>query len=49
MNDRNKFIVQHSSVVIACFKGKPSGTRNTIRIAKEQGLKIRIINPDDYK
>lgn len=49
MNDRNKFMVQHSSVVIACFNGKPSGTGNTIRFAKEQGLKIRIINPNDYK
>ena len=49
MNDRNKFMVQHSSVVIACFNGKPSGTGNTIRFAKENGCKIKIINPNGYK
>lgn len=45
MNDRNKYMVEQSSVVIACFNGKPSGTGNTIRFAKEKGLKIKIINP----
>jgi len=49
MNKRNKYMVEHSSVVIACFNGKPSGTGNTIRIAKEKGCKVRIINPEDYK
>ena len=48
MNDRNKFMVEHSSVVIACCNGKPSGTLNTIRFAKEKGCKIRIINPEYY-
>jgi len=45
MNDRNKYMVEQSSVVIACFNGKPSGTGNTIHFAKEKGLKIKIINP----
>ena len=49
MNKRNKYMVEHSSVVIACFNGKPSGTGNTIRFAKENGCKVRIINPEDYK
>ena len=49
MNDRNKYMVEHSSVVIACFNGIPSGTGNTIRFAKENGCKIKIINPEDYK
>ena len=49
MNDRNRYMVEHSSVVIACCNGKPSGTRNTINFAKEKGCKIRIINPEDYK
>lgn len=49
MNDRNKYMVAHSSVVIACFNGKPSGTGNTIRYAKKQKLKVRIINPNNYK
>lgn len=46
MNDRNKYMVAHSSVCIACYNGKPSGTGNTVRFAKEKGLKIRIINPN---
>lgn len=49
MNDRNKYMVDHSSVVIACHNGQPSGTGNTIRFAKENGCKIRLINPNDYK
>jgi len=49
MNDRNKFMVEHSSLVIACFNGKPGGTANTIRFAKENRSKIRVINPNDYK
>lgn len=49
MNDRNKYMVEHSSVVIACCNGKPSGTRNTINFAKENGCKIRVINSEDYK
>ena len=49
MNDRNKYMVDHSSVVIACYNGKPSGTGNTVKYAKSQGCKVRIINPDDYK
>ena len=49
MNDRNKYMVDHSSVVIACYNGEPSGTGNTVKYAKSQGCKIRIINPDDYK
>ena len=49
MNDRNKYMAKHSSVVIACWNGKPSGTENTIRFAKENGCKVRIININQYK
>ncbi len=49
INDRNRFMVEHSSVCIACWNGKPSGTGNTVRFAKEKGNKVRIINPEDYK
>ena len=49
MNDRNKFMVEHSSVLIACFNQKQGGTQNTITYAKEKGLKIKIINPLNYK
>jgi len=49
MNDRNKYMVEHSSVVIAVWNGKPSGTGNTVKFAKECGCKIRRINPEDYR
>ncbi len=45
MNDRNRYLVDNSSVCIACFNGKPSGTRNTILYAKQTNCKIKIINP----
>lgn len=48
MNDRNKYMVSNSSVVIACFNGRPSGTENTVRFAKENNCKINVINPDNY-
>ncbi len=49
MNERNKYMVMHASICIACYDGKPSGTENTLRFAKENGLKVRLINPNDYK
>lgn len=49
MNDRNKYMVEKSDVVIAIWNGKPSGTGNTVKFAKEKGCKIKIINPDDYR
>lgn len=49
MNKRNKYVVENSSVVIACYNGKPSGTGNTIRFAKENGCKVRIISPEEYR
>ena len=49
MNDRNKYMVDHSSVVIAVWNGKPSGTGNTVGFAKERGCKIKVINPETYR
>lgn len=48
-NERNLYMVKHSSVCIACWNGKPSGTGNTVKFAKENGLKVRVINPEDYR
>lgn len=42
-------MVEQSDVVIAVWNGKPSETGNTIRFAKENGCKVRIINPEDYR
>ncbi len=48
MNDRNKYMVNNSSICIACWNGKPSGTGNTVRFAKHNGNRIRIINPENF-
>ena len=49
MNERNKYMVENSSVCIACFNGSSGGTKNTLLYAKQKGLKIKIINPNNYK
>ena len=43
MMARNRFMVNRSSVLLACYNGEPGGTRNTIFYAKEQGLEIITI------
>lgn len=48
MNERNKFMVDNSSVCMACWNGKPSGTMNTISYAKHNNCKIKIINLIKY-
>lgn len=40
---RNEWMVNHSARVIAVFNGQPSGTKNTIDCAKNQGIPVRII------
>ena len=45
MIERNKFMVNNSSLMIALFDGKASGTKSTIEYAKSQELKIVIIEP----
>ena len=49
MNDRNKYMIDCSSFCLACWNGKPSGTGNTVRLAKQKGLKVRIINPENFR
>lgn len=49
MNDRNKYMVEQCNVVIAVWNGKPSGTGNTIKMAKTLGKKIRIVDPYNPK
>ena len=37
---RNEWLVNHSAKVIAVFNGQPSGTKNTIDYACQQGLPV---------
>ena len=49
MNKRNKFMTKCSSVCFACWDGKPSGTGNTVRYAKENHNRIIRIDPNKFK
>ena len=40
---RNEWMVNHSSKVIAVFNGQPSGTKNTIEYAQQQGIPVQQI------
>lgn len=46
MQRRNRYMVDNSSLLLACFNGSPSGTMNTIVYARRQGLKTIIIDID---
>lgn len=44
MMERNRYMVNNSSLMIALFNGTPGGTQQTIDYARQQGLKIVFIN-----
>lgn len=43
MMARNRYMVNHSSLLLACYNGEAGGTCNTILYAKEKGLEILTI------
>ena len=45
MHERNRYMVNNSSLMIALYNGQNGGTKSTIEYAKQRGLKIVIINP----
>ena len=45
MLERNRYMVNNSSLMIALFNGLPGGTKSTIDYARKQGLKVVIIKP----
>ena len=47
MNDRNNYMVNECDVVIAVWNGSPSGTGNTVKMARNTGKKVRIVEPFD--
>lgn len=40
---RNKWMVDHSDVVIAVYNGEKGGTKNTIDYAKKAGVEVRVL------
>ncbi len=45
MLERNYYMVNNSSLIIALFNGQSGGTKSTIDYARKQGLEIVIIKP----
>ncbi|MBQ8424576.1 MAG: DUF1273 family protein [Clostridia bacterium] len=45
MLERNYFMVDNCSRLIALFDGKPGGTKKTVDYAKSKGVKVEIIEP----
>lgn len=46
MIERNEYMVNNSSLVIALFDGKSGGTAKTVKYAKDAGKKVVIIEPE---
>ena len=44
MMRRNRYMVDRSSLLLACFDGKPGGTMNTILYAERSGVKVILID-----
>ena len=45
MQKRNKYMIDKSSKVIACYNGTKGGTQQTIELAEQAGLDIDILKP----
>ena len=45
MMERNRYMVNNSSLVIALYDGLSGGTKSTIDYARKQGLEVLIIKP----
>ncbi|MBR0162656.1 MAG: DUF1273 family protein [Oscillospiraceae bacterium] len=46
MMRRNEYMVDHSSVLVACFNGYPGGTMKTILYAQRKGIQTIILDID---
>lgn len=44
MLERNQYMINNSSLVIALFNGKNGGTKNTLDYVKKSGIKIDILD-----
>ena len=48
MMKRNRYMVDRSSLVLACFNGSSGGTMNTLLYAQRSGAKTLVIDIDKY-
>ena len=43
MQKRNRYMVEHASLILSCYNGRPGGTQSTLLYAMRQGLKTIVI------
>ena len=43
MQKRNRYMVEHASLLLACYNGYPGGTQSTLLYAQRRGLQTIII------
>ena len=48
MYNRNRYMIDNSSFLIAAYNGEPGGTAYTVEYAKEKGLRIVNIFDEEY-
>ena len=44
MIQRNRYMVDRASLLVACFDGRPGGTMNTILYAQRSGVQVIILD-----
>ena len=44
MMQRNRYMVDHSSLLLCCYNGRPGGTMNTILYAPREGVSVITID-----
>ena len=44
MMQRNRYMVDHASLLLACFDGRPGGTMNTILYAERSGVQVIVLD-----
>lgn len=49
MEDRNRWMVDHSDTVIAVWNGKSGGTANCVRYARQQKKTIYYVDPETLR
>lgn len=49
MMRRNRYMVDHASLLLACYNGRPGGTMNTILYAEEQQVPVLLLDPEELE
>lgn len=49
LHQRNRYMVEHASHMIAVYNGSSGGTKSTLAYATRRGLTIKVIDPDNLQ